>query len=147
LIEFQGRIYLSAYAVEKDPNASNYFDELSHVNHYAFEPFYKEGVLISREELTPMIRDVYTAVLLVCDLRTGKVEEFYSVPGAHGGKLSVNSAGNLIWNVENIMSARYSPYTSAFTFGIMCSVWQYTFDQTGVLIGQKKTDEVTSFTK
>ncbi len=145
MVVLNGQIYLSTYATRKDQNAPKYLYELSYVHHYAAELYRNEGVLISNEELTPMIRDVYTAVLLVCDLRTGKVDEFYSVPGAHEGKLSINSAGNLIWRVENIMSARHTPTRSFASFYIMCSVWQYTFDQTGALIGQKKTDEVTSF--
>ncbi len=46
---------------------------------------------ISSEELTPLVRDNYTAVLLVCDPEGGAPETFYSVQGSLGGKLRVNA--------------------------------------------------------
>lgn len=144
MIEFNGNIYLSAYAVPRHGNGESdgNRNELANVLDYLFD----NGVWeISSEELTPMVRDNYTALLLVCEPKTGKPQEFYSVKGSLGGKLSVSDVGVLIWNVESITSTFFSPATSSFTFGGTSHVFRYVFDAYGSLISQEKTDEVVNF--
>lgn len=141
MIEFNGNIYLSAYAV---PRSDRY--ELAEVVQYLDEQEFS-GHEISSEELTQMIRDYYTAILLVCDPETGTPQEFYSIKGSLGGKLSVSDAGSLIWDVERITSTFYSPATSSFGFGGVCYVFRYAFDTSGFLMRQEKTDEVVHFQK
>lgn len=102
---------------------------------------------ISSEELTPMVRDNYTALLLVCEPKTGKPQEFYSVKGSLGGKLSASDAGNLIWDVESITSTFFSPATNSFTIGGTSYVFRYSFDALGLLMSQEKTDEIVNFRK
>ena len=73
MIESNENIYLSAYAVPRlsneEPNAGSRY-ELANVVKYLFDNNIGE---ISSEDLTPMVRDNYTAMLLVCEPKTGKV--------------------------------------------------------------------------
>ena len=147
MIEFNGNIYLSAYAVpqlsNEEPNAGSRY-ELANVLKYLFDNNIWE---IASEELTPMVRDNYTAVLLVCEPKTGKPQEFFSVKGSLGGKLSVSDTGNLLWDVESITSTFFSPATSSFTIGGTSYVFRYAFDTSGLLMSQEKTEEVVNFRK
>lgn len=147
MIEFNGNIYLSAYAVPRlsneEPNAGGRY-EIANVLNYLFDNNICE---IASEELTPMVRDNYTALLLVCEPKTGKPQEFYSVKGSLGGKLSVSDTGNLLWNVESITSTFFSPVTSSFTIGGTSYVFRYAFDTSGLLMSQEKTEEVVNFRK
>lgn len=145
MIEFDGNIYLSAYAVPKladeDQSAGGRY-EIAAVLNYLFDNGIWE---ISSEELTPMVRDNYTAMLLVCDPSVGTPQEFYSVKGSLGGMLSLSDSGTLLWDVESITTTFFSPATSAFTIGGTSYVFRYTFDDAGALISQEKTGEITSF--
>ena len=102
---------------------------------------------ISSEELTPLVRDNYTAMLLVCEPRVGKPQEYYAVEGSRGGKLSVSNEGNLLWNVESITDTKFSIATSAFSIMGTSYVFRYTFNPNGALILQEKTNEVVNFYK
>lgn len=145
MIEFGGKIYLSAYAVprlaDEDQSAGGRY-EIAAVLNYLFDNSIWE---ISSEELTPMVRDNYTAILLVCDPSAGTPQEFYSATGSLGGNLSLSDSGNLLWDVESITSTYFSPATSSFTIGGTCYVYRYTFDDSGALISQEKTDEVSDY--
>lgn len=145
MLEFDGKIYLSAYAVPKlaDENQSaggRY--EIAAVLNYLFD----NGIWkISSEELTPMVRDNYTAVLLVCDPDSGIPQEFYSVSGSLGSGLSLSDSGALLWDVESITTTFFSPATNSFTIGGTSYVFRYTFDDAGVLVSQEKTGEIRNF--
>lgn len=146
MIEFNGKIYLSAYAVPKledeDKNAGGRY-EIANVLNYIFdEKGYKN---ITNEKLTELMRQNYTAMLLVCDPSVGTPHEFYSVKGSIGGRLSLGEDGNLLWNAESITDTIFSPATSSFTIAATCYVFRYTFDGTGLLISQEKTGEITGF--
>ena len=145
MIEYNGNIYLSAYAVPKledeDQNAGGRY-EIAAVLNYLFDNNIWQ---IESEELTPMVRDNYTAMLLVCNQTTGTPQEFYSVKGSLGGELSISDSGILVWDVESITSTFFSPMTSAFTIGGTCYVFRYTFDETGMLVSQEKTGEVVGY--
>lgn len=84
-------------------------------------------------------------MLLVCEPNAGKPQEYYSVNGSLGGKLSVSDTGNLLWDVESITSTFFSPATSSFTIGGTSYVFRYTFDTSGMLISQEKTGEVVNY--
>ena len=147
MIEFDGRIYLSAYAVprlaDEDQNAGGRY-EIAAIINYLFDNGIWE---ISSEELTPMVRDHYTAMLLVCDPSVGIPQEFYSVEGSLGGKLSLSDSGMLLWDVESITTTSFSPATSAFTIRGESYIFRYAFDHTGALANQEKTDEVAYFSR
>ena len=145
MLEFNGNIYLSAYAVprlaDEEQSAGGRY-EIAGVLNYLFD----NGIWkISSEELTPMVQDNYTAMLLVCEPESGIPREFYSVKGSRGGALSVSDTGKLLWNVESIFSAAYSPATSAFTIAGASYVYRYAFDAAGLLISREATNELAGF--
>lgn len=137
MTEYYGKIYFSAYAVP----ANNGYD-IEPVLKYIFD---NDKMDITDEELTPLVRDNYTAMLLVCDSDNGVPEEFYSVKGSLGGNLEINSNGQLIWDVESIVTTFFSPMTSSFTIGGTGYVFRYTFDNTGALVSQEDTGESVVF--
>lgn len=147
MLEFNGRVYISAYATPKltdeNKNGGGRY-EIAEVLNYLFDNNIWE---ISSEELTPIMRNNFTAILLVCDTASITPREFYSVAGSLGGKLAINSSGELVWNVESITSTLFSPATSSFTLAATCTVFKYTYDSNGALVSQEKTDELTSYRK
>lgn len=144
MVEFGGRVYLSAYAVPKQTDDWGSRYEISNILEYVFA---KENWEISSEELTPLVRDNYTAVLLLCDAEGGAPETFYSVKGSLGGELAVNDAGELMWDVESVTNTFFSPATSSFTIGGTCQVFRYTFDTAGNLLQQEDTGETVPYRK
>ena len=141
MIEFGGRVYLSAYAVPKQTDGGGRH-EIANILAYLFDNNIWE---ISSEELTPMVRDNYTAVLLLCDPEGGTPEIFYSVKGSLGGRLTVNDTGELGWDVESVVSTFFSPATNSFTIGGTCQVFCYTFDNAGTLLRQEDTGETVPY--
>ena len=141
MIEFGGRVYLSAYAVPKQKDGGGRH-EIADILAYLFDNNIWE---ISSEELTPMVRDNYTAVLLLCDPEGGAPETFYSVKGSLGGKLTVNDTGELAWDVESVVSTFFFPATNSFTIGGTCQVFCYTFDNAGTLLRQEDTGETIPY--
>ena len=141
MTEYGGRVYLSAYAVPRQTAEGGRY-EIAGLLRYLFDNDIWE---ISSEELTPMVRDNYTAVLLLCDPEGGQPETFYSVKGSLGGKLAVNDSGELVWDVESVASTFFSPATNSFTIGGTCRVFRYAFDTAGNLIRQDDTGETTIY--
>ena len=146
MVEFNGQVYLSAYAVPKQTDEGGRH-EIANVLDYVFAKAEQSGGLweISSEELTPLVRDNYTAVLLRCDPEDGVPKTFYEVKGSLGAGLAVNDAGQLEWEVQSVTSTFYSPATSAFTIGGTCKVYRYTFDGEGVLLQQTDTGETAPY--
>lgn len=141
MAEFEGRIYLSAYAVPKQMDEGGRH-EIASILDYLFSNNIWE---ISSEELTPLVRNNYTAVLLLCDPKGGAPETFYSVKGSLGGKLAVNNSEELAWDVESVVNTFFSPATSSFTIGGTCQVFRYTFDGEGTLLRQEDTGETMPY--
>ena len=153
LIEFGGCVYLSAYAVPKQQKYDVYgygsHGEVADILNYLFSKRQGDDEMpeISSEELTPMLRENYTALLLVCDPEGGEPETFVSVKGALGSALSINGSGELVWAVESFESSFFSPTTNSFSIGATCRVFDYTFGADGVFAGVKDTGEDTLFTR
>jgi hypothetical protein len=143
MVEFGGQVYLSSYAVPKQTDEGGRH-EIAGVLDFVFSKE-NSGWDISSEELTPVVRDNYTAVLLLCDPLDGTTKTFYSVKGSLGGKLSVNDAGQLAWDVESITSTFSSPATSSFTIGGTCKVFRYNFNAAGNLTQQVDTGETVPY--
>lgn len=143
MAEFAGKLYLSAYSVprlsDEQENAGGRYDAAGILSHI----FDRDHLEISGEELLSLMRNHYTAVLLVCDPDEGTPQTFYSVQGSLGGRLTAD--GELLWNVESFANALFSPYTSAWSICGDCQIFRYAFDEGGTLLGQEKTDEVTKF--
>lgn len=139
MTEFGGKIYLSGYALSKD-----YFDRWEEKSDDFFEKL-DGGITVDDMEVTQIEKESKTAVLLVCDPNGGEPETFYSVKGSMGAELSVNSAGELEWNVNSIIGAYYSPYTNIASIFGRCQVFRYTFDASGSLIRQEDTGEAVPY--
>ena len=146
MVEFGGNVYLSAYTTPKNEDApySGGHYEVTPVLDRLLE---ENRINISSEELTPIVRDIYTAVLLVCDPQAGTPKEFYSIEGSLGGRLTLGEEGALQWDVESITTTEFSPLTSAYSIRGTSYVYRYTFDQSGNLIHQEKTGQVTQFAR
>lgn len=140
MAEYEGQVYLSAYGV---PRQGEYGGrrEIAGILEYAFACLEAGRWDIPSEELTPVVRENYTAILLICDPEGGAPRTFYSVKGSLGGSLTVGPSGQLEWNVESITTTFFSPATSSFTIGGNCAVFCYTFDAEGRLTGQRDTGE------
>ncbi len=143
MLGFGGQVYLSAYAVPKQDDEGGRH-EIADVLDYVLSKE-NSGWDIASGELTPIVRDNYTAVLLLCDPLDGTTKTFYSVKGSLGGKLSMNDAGQLTWDVESITSTFFSPATSSFTIGGTCKVFRYSFNAAGILIQQIDTGETVPY--
>ncbi len=142
MAEFEGNVYLSAYAVPKQTDEGGRH-EIADILDYVFNG---ENWEISSEELTPIVRDNYTAVLLLCDPNGGAPKNFYSVKGSLGSTLAVEDE-QLKWDVESITSTFFSPATSMFSIGGNCLVYRYSFDESGAIIGYEDTGEITHYAR
>lgn len=134
VMERNGLLYLSTYAFPESA--------VSELRHYVTE---NASLQTKTDVICARMRNYITAVLLTCDLASGEVLEFNEVEGALGGKISTNEAGELLWDVENITTAYYSPATSAFNFGGNCYVYRHRFDTKGNFVGAQKIDQITDF--
>ena len=143
MAEFGGQVYLSAYAVPVQHDEGGRH-EIADILDHILE---KRNWAIDDEELTSLLRENYTAVLLLCDPGGGEPQTFYSVKGSLGGKLSANEDEQLGWDVESFASSFFSPATSAFSIGGTCRVFHYTFAADGALTGQTDTGETVRYAR
>ena len=145
MLEYHGKIYLSAYSVPKlgegEETAGGRYDIAAVLN----EVFDRKDFAISNSELTKLVRDNFTAVLLLCDPESGVPGQFYSVKGSLGAGLSIDGDGRLVWKVESIADTYLSLATSSFTIGGASYVYEYAFDAAGACVGRNETGEVAAF--
>lgn len=143
LLEYNGTVYLSGYSA---PAAEDGYgqDEIGSVLRYIFD---NDLIDITSEELTPMVRECYTALLLICEPDTGRVRSFYSSEGCLGGKLEYGDGGELLWDVESISGTFFSPATNSFTIGGNCDVYRCSFSPEGELLSREATGESVLFRK
>ena len=141
MAEYNRQVYLSGYAVPKQSDGGGRHEIANILEHI----FAKENWDISSEELTSLLRDNYTAVLLLCDPNSSVPKTFYSVKGSLGGRLQINDSYKLEWDVESITSSRFSPATSAYSIIGTCKVFRYTFDSRGRLSGQTDTGRTSVY--
>lgn len=139
MMEHNGKLYLSTYVVPKATDEGGRH-EIANILDYVFD---NNKWRITSEELTPIVRQNYTAVLLVCDPASGTPQTFFSVEGSLGGKLAYGDNGSLLWDVESITSTFFSPATSAFSIAGACTVFRYAFGDGSV--SQWATGETTGF--
>ena len=139
MVEFAGRVYLSSYAVPKQQTDEGDRYEIAGIVDYYFK---NKGIF--PEELVTVVRNNYTAVLLLCDTNGGEPRCFYSVKGSLGGALNVEE-NQLKWDVESVVEAGFSPYTNSFSLYAKCRVYRYTFASSGMLVKCDKTDEFVTF--
>lgn len=146
MIEFDGKVYISAYATPKlGADEKTYGDwEIARIMDYVYS---RGDWEISSEELTPVVRENFTAMLLVFAPYMGAPKGFYSVEGSLGGELEISEDGRLLWDVESITTTFFSPATNALRIGGTCYVYRYAFGENGALISQEKTDQVINFAR
>ncbi len=148
MAEFEGKLYLSAYAFPIEGNTNN--REINAVLNTFGQEYAENKELFQNAEsvdkvLTPLTRENYTAVLLVCTPETGTPQAAYIVDGGIGGGLDLSDAGQLIWNVESLSATSYSPFTSAYTIRGVCRVYQAVIGGNGSLQSWKDSGELTAF--
>lgn len=142
MVQFGDKIYLSTYAFPKKGNNGGK-EELAKVKGYMLTDY---GESLSDEERARMVQENYTAVLLMCDLTGGTPKNFYSVEGSMGGKLKVEG-DQLRWDVERLISAEYSPMTSAYSIRGDTKVYRYVFDSNGIMIEQEDTGLISGYSR
>lgn len=142
MLEWNGSIYLSGYTVPH--TEANRYGECGEIYRQIADGEY--GHEIPDETLTRMMRDNYTAVLLICNPDDGLVQVFYSAGGGIGRTLSVALDGRLIWEVLDFAEVHYSPATSAYSFYGIGPVYRYSFLPGGFLLGRETSEgSVASF--
>ena len=145
MVEYAGQIWLSGYTTPKQPQEYGRGD-IYHILQYIIEHYHEKNIFdVPSEELTGLLRENYTAVLVLLEADGRTPRTFYSVPGSLGADLSVNGAGYLDWKVESIMQSFYSPATSSFSIGGNCKVFRYSFDENGTLVHQEDTLETVPY--
>lgn len=143
MVEFGDKVYLSTYAIPKKGNNGGK-DELAKMKSYMCTDY---GESLSLEERTRMVQENYTAVLLLCDdLEGGTPKNFYSVECSMAGKLKVEG-DKLRWDVERIISAEFSPATSAFNICGDSKLYRYLFNSNGIMIKQEDTGVLSGYAK
>ena len=100
---------------------------------------------IDSKELTPLVQENYTAVLLVCDAQTGEPKRFLSVPGSLGKELYTDEQGQLFWYTEAVEDAYFSPATNSFTIGGASIVYRLSIGENGNVKDIMRTGEVRAF--
>ena len=153
MVEFGGKIYLSAYTIPKftDKGTVSWDSfELGDVFQELLDYLDDENLdmaSLDGKDMTDKFRNIYTAVLLRCDADGGEPETFYAAKGSLSAELSINDDGELVWYTESIMNVYFSASTSSFTFGGKSLRYRYTFDESGNLLSQEDTGEITPFYK
>ena len=102
---------------------------------------------LSEKELLERIRSHYTAVLLRCDIETGEIESFYSVPGVIADKLEVSDEGKLVWHLQSLTQAEMQeiPNRNAYLIRGTSVIYRYTFDGKANLIKTENTGELATY--
>ncbi len=138
--------YISAYTmlVDDEPNE---FGLLNYTLTQDLQALWEQEDKASEEELITRIRSHYTAVLLRCDIETGEIQTFYSMPGMIADKLEVSEDGALIWRLQSLTQAemKEAPRYSGWVVRGTSVIYRYIFDTEGNLTGKEATGELASF--
>jgi len=123
MAEVNGKLYISSYVTAED---DSFTLRKNLTSAYGYEDMMDNSDIdISEEELLLAVKESYTAMLLICDIEEGNVQNFYSVDGAVGARLTVSDAGDVIWDVKNIIEAEVKHYYEIYTLNTRCSVSRY----------------------
>ena len=85
------------------------------------------------------------SVLFKYNISSGKTEVAQKVFSAMPAELEIGKDNEIIWNVEEIITAAFSPATSSFSIYSNTQVNQCIFDENGKYLELKKTDEIRYF--
>lgn len=142
MLEYDGRLYLSAYAMPCTVRDVGNRLEATLLLDGAPQP---DDDTVGTVDITAHAQEKYTAVLLVCDPDKGAPVSFYTVDAARGGKLAIGPDGTLMWEVHSVVSAVVHRFTSAYIVSGTTYVSRYTFDATNTLITREDTDRMDGF--
>lgn len=132
-IEYEGRLYISAYAVGVKASTGKQYEIDNLVSHVAQNP--GSGAL-DDSSLAERLREEYTAILLVCDEQTGEPTKCFTVPGSMGTDLSVNKDNMLAWGAETVVYAQFAaPTVSSHIIEGTCRIYRYFFDTSDTFRG------------
>ncbi len=164
VIAFGDRVYLSAYLYKAPSDAPLYggYYEVAEIVQKVLDGSvsaidiedefrYNNGTMTQEEYeqiedgLTPLLREHYQGILLVCDPDKGEPESFYEVPGTIGGALRLNEYGQMEWDTESFSRSMTTLMLNASSVVSECTIFRYTFDPDGKLICGEQTDEMTDF--
>ena len=101
----------------------------------------------SEKEVLERIRSHYTAVLLRCDVKTGEIQSFYSVPGVTADKLEIGENGELAWYLQSLTQAEITeiPNRQAWVIRGTSVIYRYVLDAEGNLVKQENTGELATY--
>lgn len=126
MCDYEGKLLISTYSIKKDPGAPLPSTELDFIKQkYPYVDTEKS----QNRELLAMLKEYYTAELLVCNFTSGAVESFYSAEGSFGGKLAITENGELLWKVECITVSYYVSKGSQNPINGSSYIYDYIFDK------------------
>lgn len=147
VVEVGNYRYISAYTMRTDGT----LDELGRANaalNEEMKALWNQPDEISEKELIERICSHYTAVLLRCNIETGQMQTFYSVPGVIAGKLEVGETGELIWHLQSLIQAEMvampSSYMGCYIRGTSV-IYRYIFDAECNLTEKENTGELAIY--
>ena len=128
---FGGKLYISAYIVD--------------IKDIDFNELYRRaqnGDEISDEEYTDIIKNAYTAVLLVTEPEGGEPQVFYEVKGGLCDNRPIEIRDNrLVWTVESIANAHFTPLLNSRVQEWTVTLVEYHFDANGTLVDTVDTGD------
>lgn len=130
IASFGGKLYISAYIVDLEDID---IEELCRRE--------DNGDGISDEEYTEMMKNAYTAVLLVTGPEGGEPQVFYEVKGETSVRPLEVRDNRLVWTVESIVNAHFTPIYSSRAQEWTVMLVEYHFDEDGNLIDTVDTGE------
>lgn len=146
IVEVGNFRYISAYTMFA-AEGEDEFGRPSIALYEEIKSLWQQEEKVSEKELIERIRSHYTAVLLRCDIETGELQTFYSVPGAIADKLEVSENGELIWRLQSLTLAEMVTTPKGHFGGIRGTsvIYRYVFDAEGNLKEKESTGELATY--
>lgn len=144
ITEVGGNVYISSYVVPE--KTADFAFCNTYMPESAKSKLTKSEISISDEEILAKAKENYTAMLLICDPESGKVNEFYSVDGAIGAKIGVTERGEIVWDVKNIGEISVRNYFERYEMSAACSVSRYIISGNGEVSSVENTNKFSRHT-
>ncbi len=147
--EYNGYLYLSANAVPLLADGENTAGgryEIAGILNKIFDDY---DFQIPDEDMTKLTREHFTATLIQYDLSTGETKVVNSIPESMAWEFKhpVIPDAMLAWGVGDIVNARFSPATSAYSMVIETTSKNIYFDSTTQLVYTEETGETVYYYK
>lgn len=152
-VEYNGKLYISAYAVPQLPRGGGWglpyvFNEEAPLVLNTI--FYEDDFDFTNEQLNELVKSNYTAILFVCDPESGEIKLLQSVDAAVGQTCSIDANEHLVWNAAKIKNAylsfEYHPlYIGGFYIGGESGITRYIYDRKEQLLSRQETGHTVEF--